>query len=285
MNWSPKRTLAAGAALILGVNVIALAGVAYNRSEPESTLLLTERELRRPHQDWGFDHENSGLALKLQWRVRTEASERSEGYYPYMDYYGDPVWLTSKKLAELGVDISLSPDTERGERHYEKQTAKEVLLVLELDGESYRAALERARAQVREAATAPSKPSAPRDSMSRQEAAAKRFEYEEKSATRLFAVDAGLDVQALRARYPDRSRYAIVRGRIQPGVTGEGRQARMRGYIQGLSIDQINIPLELRPAFEGLPPDYGYGTPTRRFEAMVTHGRRLEPWLVSARKL
>ena len=279
MNWSPKRTLAAGAALILGVNVIALAGVAYNRGEAESTLLLTERELRRPHQDWLFRHDNSGLALKLQWRVRTEASEKSEAYYPYMDYYGDPVWLTPKKLAELGIDISVSPN----KRHYEKRSAREVLLVLELDGENYRAALEQARAQVRQAATAPL-PSE-RGMISRQETAAKRLEYEEKSATRLFAVDAGTDVQALRARYPDRSRYAIVHGRIQPGVTGEGRQARMRGYIQALSIDHVNVPLEIRRVFDGIPADYGYGPPTQRFEALLAHGRRLEPWLVSARKL
>jgi hypothetical protein len=267
MNWSPKRTLGTGVALILAVNAIALTGVAYNRSgEPESRLLLTERELYRPHQNWGFDHENSGLALKLQWRVRTEAFQKSESYYPFQDRYGHPVWLTPEKLAQLGFDVSSPADRER---RYRKLRAREVLLVLELDGDTYRAALERARIDAREAAN--------------REAAAKRLEHEERTASRLFAVDAGTDIQALRAKYPERSRYAIVHGRVQATLIGEGKQARVRGHIEAVSIEDINVPLELRPVFEGLPPDYGYGTPARRFEALLAHGRRLEPWLASAR--
>lgn len=283
MKWLPRHTLATGAALILAVNAFALAGVAYNRAgEPESTLVLSERELRRPPQDWGFERENSGLGLKLQWRVRSAAVDRDESYFLYTDRYGDPAWLTKEKLAELGVDVSQPVDTERGKRHYDKLPAREVLIVLEFDGESYREVLERARRQARDA-VAPSKPSDPR-MVSRAEAAAKRLEHEEKSATRLFAVDAGIDRQGLRAKYSDRTRYAIVHGRIQPRLTGEGRQARVGGYIEGLSIDQINVPLELRSVFESLAPDHGYNTPTQRFEARVSHGRRLEPWLVSAHK-
>jgi hypothetical protein len=269
MNWSPRYTLAAGAGLILAVNVFALAGVAYNRSgEPESTLRLTERELRRPYQSWGFDRENSGLTLSLQWRVRTEGAEK-ERYYPFMDYYGDPVWLTPAKLAELGVDVSEPLDTERGKRRYQKLPSREVLLVLELDGENHRAALELARARAAREATA---------------AAAKQLQNEEQAASRLFVVDAGRETRALRARYPDRTRYAIVQGRIQPRLSGEGKQARLRGYIEGLSIDHVNVPLELRPVFEGLAVEYGLETPSRRFEATVAHGRRLEPWLAGARK-
>lgn len=278
-----KRTLVAGAALILGVNVIALTGVAYNRAgEPESALLLTERELFRPHQDWGFDHENSGLALKLQWRVRTDRTGKSEDYYPFVDYYADPVWLTPEKLAELGVDVPVPTDSERGKRRYRKFPAKEALLVLEFDGENYKAALDLARA--RAAAAAPAGTS-DRDLISRAESAARQLEAEEKSTTRLFVVDAGKDERSLRAKYPDRTRYAIVHGRIQPTLSGEGKRARLRGHIAGLSIDQINVPLELRPVFEGIPADYGSATPARRFEALLTHGRRLEPWLASARKL
>ena len=274
MSWSPKRTLAAGAVLILAVNVIALTGVAYNRSgQAESTLLLSERELRRPPHDWGFHTENSGLSLKLHWRVRTEAYEKNASHYAFIDRYGDPVWLTPAKLAELGVDLSVPPDSERARRRYQKLPAKEVLIVLELAGENYREALELARRDAREA------------SISRAESAARRLEHEEKVASRLFAVDAGTDAEVLRAKYADRSRYAVVHGRIQPTLSGEGKQARVRGHIQALSIEDINVPVALRPVFEGLPGDYGYGVPPWRFEAAVAHGRRLEPWLVSARKL
>ena len=42
--WTRGRTLAAGAALILLTNAVALSGVFINRSgEPESRLMLSER--------------------------------------------------------------------------------------------------------------------------------------------------------------------------------------------------------------------------------------------------
>lgn len=281
MNWTPKRTLVAGAILILGVNVIALTGVAYNRSgQPDSTLVLTERELRRPAHDWGFADENSGLALKLQWRVRTEDSGNDESHYLYTHHYGDPVWLTSERLAELGFDVSQPPDTERARRRYDKAPAKEVLIVLELGGDTYRAVVERARNQARAAASS----STSGKSAARAEAVAKRLEHEENWASRLFAVDAGTDAERLRAKYADRTRYALVHGRIQPRLTGEGKRARVRGYIEALSIEEVHVPLEFRPVFEGLAAAHDYATPSRRFEAVVSHGRRFEPWLAAARR-
>ena len=69
MKWSAKYTVIGGLALITGVNAIALGGVAYNRSgEAESTLRLSERELRAPYK-WSGSKENSGLALHLDWRT------------------------------------------------------------------------------------------------------------------------------------------------------------------------------------------------------------------------
>lgn len=286
MRGSRKYTLVAGAGLILAVNVLALGGVAYNRSgAPESMLRLTERELRRPHQDWGFDHENSGLALKLQWRVRTEAAGRPQEYYPFSHYSAEPAWLTTAKLGELGVDVSEPIDTERGRRRYAKLPSKEALLVVELEGENHRAALDLARAHAARAAAAASANPADEKLKARSETAAKQLEQEQNATSRLFIVDAGLDLHALRAKYPERSRYAIVQGRIQAGVSGEGKQARLRGYIEALGIDHINVPLELRPVFEGIPAQHDFEARTRRFEAMVAHGRRLEPWLAGARKL
>lgn len=46
ITWSNTRTLAAGVAVILLPNAIALTGVASNRrGEPESALHLTQREV------------------------------------------------------------------------------------------------------------------------------------------------------------------------------------------------------------------------------------------------
>ena len=45
--------------------------------------------------------------------------------------------------------------------------------------------------------------------------AANALDYERRRATRLLVVDVGMDQQALRERYPDRTRYAIVRSIIE----------------------------------------------------------------------
>jgi hypothetical protein len=280
MNWSRMHTTIAGVGLIVAVNAVALLGAAYNRSgEPESVLRLSERELRRPHQQWGFQRENSGLGLKLQWRVTTRRVEKDDGhYYAQFDRWGDPVWLDRAKLAELGIDIPAALD-ERGRRRYEKVTAKEVLLVLELEGEQYRAALARAheRAERLKARAAESK-----ELRQRAEAAARQLELERSAASRLFVIDAGLDLAALRGKYPDRARYAIVQGRVQPRTGHAATATGFAGYIQAITIDEINVPFGMRAAFDGVATEHGIEMPSLRFEATVAHGRRLEPWLVGA---
>ena len=90
--WSRRRTLLAGIALILAVNAVALAGVAYNRSgEPDSVLRLTERELQASY-GWHGSAENSGAALTLRWRVPVEESADSRGPV-YFGGIGGSRWI------------------------------------------------------------------------------------------------------------------------------------------------------------------------------------------------
>jgi len=104
---------------------------------------------------------------------------------------------------------------------------------------------------------------------------------EEQDNSRLFAVDAGLDLHALRAQYPDRNRYAIVRAQVQPSYIGG--QSKIAGYINRISIDEINVPYKYHAAFDNRVRPAIVRTPTsgrRTFEAGVAFGQRLEPWLV-----
>ena len=56
------KILIAGLAIIIATNVVALAGVAYNRSgNPEAQIELTERELAMPHR-YRMNKENRGHA-------------------------------------------------------------------------------------------------------------------------------------------------------------------------------------------------------------------------------
>ncbi len=284
MRWSRAHTLIAGAGLVVLTNAVALIGVAYNRSgAPDSVLALTQRELQMPYK-WWRDRENSGIAFRLLWRVHKEdiGDEIDAGAW-YAGIGGAPAWLTKAKLTELGFDVSQPEDSDRGRRHYEKQLPKEVLLVLELDGPAYTEARERAKHHAdREAALRAANPDN-KEFERRSKEAQGRLDREERQYSRLFAVDAGLDAGALRSKYPDRAHYAIARGQVRPVVTGSGRSLKLSGYVSELSIDEINVPLELRNVFEHALPDAATGARNAaRFDATVAFGKRLEPWITAA---
>lgn len=284
MQWSRAHTLIAGAALIVLTNAVALVGVAYNRSgDPDSVLALTQRELQTPYK-WWREGENSGIALKLLWRVHEEQirDEMDTGTW-YAGVGGTPSWLTKAKLGELGFDVAQPEDSDRGRRHYEKQLPKEVLLALELDGPAYAQARERAKRHAdRQDALRAANPDK-KELEERSKQARERLGREERENSRLFAVDAGLDAGALRAKYPDRAHYAIVRGRVRPLVSGSGRSLTLSGYVGELSVDEISVPLEFRNVFERALPNLAMGAPgLARFDATVSFGKRLEPWLTAA---
>jgi hypothetical protein len=270
---TPRHTLAAGLALIVATNAVVLGGVAYNRSgEPDAQLRLTEREFHIPYT-WGFWRENSGLEMRLQWRVLPRGPGREEMIdYGYGGYASEADWLDRAKLVDLGFDLSRPPRAD--DRYYSDVLPRDVLLVLEVDGPAYREALQRAE---RRAAALQAKLAAmPMDAQIKNalSASGKLLADARERHSRLFVVDAGLDRAALRAKYPDRSRHAVVPGQIRLGTSYYERNTppRVVGRVTEISVAQINVPLELRPVI----------ATGATFEATVAFGRRLEPWFVSA---
>lgn len=270
-----RRVLAAaGLALIVLTNAVALGGVAWNRGgEPDSRLALSERELALPWRSAGPDSENSGLSLELRWSCLPAPTLRRRG----ATYYdtNSPLWLDARKMAALGFDSrapELTRPLDRAPLRHE-QLAREVWLVLELDGPAWRQAqADAAQEAAKEAEAAASKPGT----------AAPRHPRDASGDSRLFAVDAGLDRDALRTRYADRAMYAIVRARVSPRVGAAS--AIDGGRIDALDINDVNVPLALRPVFDGLEEQTWQPRPRRHFEATVVFGRRAEPWLVDARR-
>ena len=118
------------------------------------------------------------------------------------------------------------------------------------------------------------------------ERAQKSLERERESNSRLFIVDAATDAAALRERYPDKSRYAIVRGHVEVDVCETKKDPRLCGRIDDLEVPRINVPLELRPTFDGLKWSnrFNRDEPRVPYTTVVAFGRRLEPWLVSAQR-
>lgn len=278
MNWTRRHTLIAGLALIALTNAIALGGAAYNRTgDPDSSLKLSERELRPPYV-WRSQMENSGLALRLQWRVAPGDAHDLSAYY----YSGEgrmPDWLDAKKMISLGFNMEWSAkDANEGRNtRYRRQLPREVLIVLEMDGPVYRTMLERAAKAAIEVETKNVGGNGKKN-------AAELMDRETRKSSRLFAVDAGLDRAALRSRYSDRTKYAIVHGTVHPAWNFETKGAA--GSIGDLGSPEINVPLRMRSSFEGVMPD-SYAVPDateKGFEATLAFGRRLEPWLMSVTK-
>ena len=276
---SRKRTIVIGVALILAVNAIALGGVAYNRSgKPDSVLRLSQRELHEPAA-WQRDTDSSGITLQIQWRVPvrlTDDADKGWQQIAYGGYERQPDWLDADKLAALGFDTQPPMRSADDTDNYHRQPRREVFLVLELDGPAYRDSL----AQVRRLTAAVTD----KDEIKQAKEALLK---EEQQNARLFAIDAGVDAEALRAKYPDRARYAIVRGTIRPRWSRERTEPTLSASIEQLSVEAINVPRALQPVFQNAAGEVVYANDDAKrakFEAVVAFGKRQEPWIIGADK-
>ena len=280
MTLTPRTTLIAGAALILLANAVALTGVYFNRSgEPEARMRLSQRELGTPW-DWSVARENSGMVLGLNWRVNDgNAVDNSYGGYGY--HGGTPDWLDEPRMQALGFDTTPVGESSEARRRFERGLPREVLLVLELAGPAWQQALARARQNAARHEAARLANADSKEFVARAKQAQEQLKNEETVHSRLFAVDAGLDRAALRAKYPDRDRYLILKARLRPRLETHERKTRVTGYVSELAVRRINVPHALRPALEPAlrQPRHNGLAPGVNFEATVAVGQRLEPWI------
>ena len=257
----------AAVVLIVLTNAVALGGVAWNRAgETESQLVLSQRELRLPFR--GLNRENSGLVFDLDWRVATPPGKDGS----YHGYYrgGALEWLDKAKMESLGFDMT--PPEGRNSRLNNQGLSREVLLVLELDGEAYRQSLEWARQHlVSEEAKFAAMPDG-NEKTNRLKNAADQLSLEETESSRLFVIDAGLDVASLRNKYPDRTRHAIVRGQVRPAWPDDRSGNVVRGHVSDVSIAAINVPHIYRNLFAET-------SGKEKFTVRLAFGQRLEPWV------
>jgi len=268
MKWS--HTLIAGSALILLTNAVVLLGAGYNRDgEPDSQLLLTQRELQ--HSAWQETRDNSGMTLMLNWRFE-QAGQNDLDSGLYSVRWGMPVWLDKAKMSELGFDVDKLASTVEYGRHYQELQPKEVLLVLELNDKAYQHQLQRAKDYLDQAKARLDAAPDIAELKRKEKNAEENYQHELQSNSRLFVIDAGLDLPKLRATYPDRARYAIVHGLIRPGTVREQNKTGVGGYISELQADRINVPFSYRQVFGNAAP----------YEVAVAFGKRLEPWIVTA---
>ncbi|MDO8933565.1 MAG: DUF4824 family protein [Rhodocyclaceae bacterium] len=280
-TWSRGWTLAAGIGLILLTNAVALGGAWWNRAgEPESRLALTERELMLPYRGYQMA-ENSGLALRLAWRVAD--GEAGGLYSSYAGNGGTPAWLNGERMAALGFAIRADETSSDARRRYERQQAREVLVVLELAGPDWQAALQQAEENAARHAAAAAANADSKEFANRAKHAQEALQREERWNSRLFAIDAGRDLTTLRARYPDKTRFMIIKGTLRPRLVTRDKQTRFAGHLNDVSVSRINVPFALRPVLEQLQTRIRNKTEDEepRYAASLAIGQRLEPWITT----
>ncbi len=277
------KFLGCGFLLLAATNIVVLGGVAANRSgAPEARLVLSERELQPSSTR---TRENSGLGLRLVWRIANDSDEEN-GYR----YWRAPAWFNAAKIAELGLDLGDYTGAGNDRDLAKEPVPKEVFIVLQLNGEPYRQALaqaEKALAKEKEAQEnipanlAKNEENARKDKL---KAVQQRLDEERLKSSRLFAVDAGLDPRTLREKYPDRLQFIVAKGVVEAANHGVSGKKEVRGRITMLLIENIHVPLEFRASYEVAMAKKSAAKPDMhgsRYTIELVYGGRFEPWIAS----
>ena len=259
--------------LILLTDVVIFGGVAYNRYVGEArSITLSEREVTLPY--YRRHNENSGLSLRLSWSALGKKDA-------YTLCSRQPYWLDSAKLKALGFDLANARDSAG---YGQRELSKAVLIVLEYDGDVYKQALEWTRSRL-EAKRVQYQEAQTQQHKRALELAQKDLNRLQTSQSRLFAIDAGIDLQQLRKQYTDASRYIIVKGIVRPM---QHSKEVPTGYIEDLSIENFHVSLKHRRFFEKFiskTDSFKKEDTPPRYEVTLAYGSRLEPWIVSAKAI
>jgi hypothetical protein len=266
--------------LVLVVNGFVLVGVAYNRSgDPDSQVVLTERELRLPYYLGRSERENTGIWLALDWNRYDYISPEERAHDPY-------VWFDKTLLETVGFACTLSAENPKAPDHYYRMLPRRVYAVLEIGGTVWEdwngfqqeklAALEVARKSGRKT----------EDEYHKEK---ERIERSIRNSSRLFVVNVGKAPEPLRLRFPDRSRYiitpALVGVHVVPLSAGPGNKTpkRIQGYVREILIDHVHVPLSMgMPLETALSDEAKTGRKDRvtHYEVTLRYGKRYEPWIV-----
>jgi hypothetical protein len=264
------------AVLVLS-NAWVLIHVAANRGgTPESQLELTSRELVY----YPGNSEDSSVTLTLRWR-NPAPDYLVNGFEPAR-------WFDERKLAEMGFDVRPPASAKDAARHYQNERSRSVYVALEFEGPSWLQWLAAREQQFRL-----------EPAIGQPLTVEQRLQVEREAESHLVAVDAGVDPVALRRMHLDRQRVLILPGvarvmrdEARPAVGGQpARPPRLRGAIERISIEQINVPDPLSRQFAGQPPATPWSLENGALKILpppyavtLTVGSRYEPWVADVKR-
>jgi hypothetical protein len=230
---------------------------------PDARLQLTEREARLSDAEL----DTTGVTLLLAW------------HGPFGPRPLAAPWFTREKLQSIGFDCSVAPDAAGAERHYSfvAQPSRGVYVVLDFD-----------REPAGESTAAPAPSATPATVQDQAPAVSSRAAVER--ASRLTAVDAGMDPFALRQRYSDRSRFIVTRGvaRLMFRRATPTAPAFLGGTVAVVFPDQLYVPTGLQAPLRRLDrtknsvPEAPLSHEPR-YDVTIEYGSRLLPRVVDVR--
>lgn len=241
-----RGTVAVALVMPVAFTAAVLGAVSWNRSAGRGPTFLTDREL------WlnARSDDNSVTTMSIIWE---------------QDSLEEP-WLDRMKLVALGFSCDVDPSAPEAERYYARQLPRRAYIAFEYDGPAWEKRLARREAEVRKTQT----DRGVADSLTRL-----------RERSRLVAMDAGLDGDALARRYPDAQRYLIAAGvvrliRFKP----QTEPAFLTGSVNEVDPRTLHVPRDLARI---LPAGSSQWDPDRRrrYRVEVWYGRRFEPWITS----
>jgi hypothetical protein len=222
-----------------------VAAAGWNASgEPLAVITLTERELPLVWTNRQGD-EDRGLQLQIAY----------DGRYDPLDSRN---WLSEQRLREIGFALHVPVGSPQAVHTYDHVPSRVAWVVLEYDGPQWRD-IERRRA-LREAA--------------------RHVERSNLFHSRLVPVDAGVDVDALRQRYP--TGHVIVRAVIGLSYVSADAAGRvLYGTLRQIVPPHVAVPRRFRSVLEALPPQASAKVP--RYEVDLAIGRLGVPYVRAVR--
>ena len=249
--------------VFVGTNIFVLSGVIYNRSgKPVTVIKLTERELQMPY--WKND-ENSGLALRFKWRTVDQNQ-----------------WFNEEKLRKLGYNVKKYSDYDEYKKYRKASVPKKVYIVFEYNGSKYKEAVKRAEINLEKENNA-IKTGIEKNSNDF-EKAEKNLKNVKDYWTRLYSIDVGLDVNKLREKYNEPGKFIVVPGTAKIRYNYRDDKKEAYGYVSGISVVNIHVPLEFRKTFDSLSGKKKwdrYKPIPPRYKVKLAYGKRFEPWIKS----
>jgi hypothetical protein len=258
-----RRGLVVALSVVAAVNLGVALDVFRDRAgEAVSAITLDERELvlERPTREGGV--------TTLRWRFQPE------GWPDAGAPCCPPPRIDQRALEALGFDCSVPPGAPGATEHYRGVLPRRAILVFELGGPEWRSRLEtwqqRSRDELVRLLSAGSLTAG--EETARREAIDRAAER----VSRLVLVDLGPDVEPLRIRHADRSRYlllpGLVRLRHRDGAGGGG--PLLSGSVVEVFPAELSVPKASAPALAGLGPTVAPRPPDRQRVEQIGHAPR-----------